>query len=60
MCFYKSIAKIKSNEFKDMYRHFKIENNRKVDERHEQTMALQNSNKQKTVLQWPTLPVIIK
>lgn len=44
MCFYKSIAKIKSNEFKDMYRHFRKENNRKVDERHEQTMALQNLN----------------
>lgn len=29
-----------------MYRHFKKDNNRKVDERYEWTIAWQNSNKQ--------------
>lgn len=46
---------------KDMYRHFKKkENNRKVDEWHEQTIAWQNSNKLKAELQYLALLVILK
>lgn len=43
-----------------MYRHFKKENNRKVGERHEQTMVLQKSNKWKNELQYSALPIVIK
>lgn len=34
-----------------MYRHFKKENNRKADERHELTISWQNSNKPESKLQ---------